>query len=645
MIIFPLTSRDSTFTAGYFFGRNPLESREVPLEDAPNRRYAALKVFASRLKIKPETGTRLIEVSYSDPDPHLATAVVNHLLQALTDFSYKQRMEETAQASSRLAAELTVLRRQTRLLQDKANRLQREAGIYGDDPAHNVVTARLDALNQRVAAAESTRLLAEAVDRISQSGDSELISALAGGVTGGSPVGSSLVLIENLRTKEAAVRAEIAESGARYGDAHPRIGELRSELDGIEQSIQEEVGRIGKRSLADFEVAEAAETSARDAFEKQKVLADAVSGHAANYQLARQEADSNRGVYEALLARLSEANVLEGLHSTNLAIINPGRVPPTHHPKSPNVPLCYAAALVGGLLLGFTGALTSELTDHTVRSLDELERFIDSPLLGVLPLVERADRLRYLLSPRDKATSCGPLFLPSQGTAVYTRDAHFLESLRSLRTSLLLLRPGRRSQVVLVTSSIAGEGKSMISINLAGILAQLGARVLLVDADLRRPSVFSELNLGDATGLDAALLDDVHPQIHRYEPQRNLSVLCGHEASRMPAELLASQKMADLLMQWRDEYDFVILDSPPLLFATDALVLAQVSDITLLVARHGFTAKRAVHRSFSILRDQIPETSLIRMVLNGVHAGSDDLRAYYGYEPSARDYAHRGMAS
>jgi polysaccharide biosynthesis transport protein len=617
------------------FWRKPVEPSAIDLDDAPNRRYLALKIFASRLKVTPETGTRLIEVSYSDPDPELASAVVNHLLQALTDYTYQARFHATAQASTWLASQLTDLRRQTKALQDKANHLQRDTGIYGEDASHNtvhnIVLDRLDAMNQRVTAAESNRLLAEAVDRISQSGDPELISALAGNTGGAPALNNSLVLIQNLRGKEAAVRAEIAESDARYGPAHPRIAELQSELQGVEASIHEEVVRIGERTRADFEIAQASENSALDAFEKQKALADQISGKAVAYQLARQEAEGSRGVYEELLAKLKEAGVLEGLRSTNLTVVNPGRVPPTHRPKSPNVLLCYTAALIGGLFFGCAGAVASELSDHTVRSLDGLERQIGSQLLGVLPQLPKTRGLRRMLLAKSGSLTAirQPIFLLQKDAC----DARFLESLRSLRTSLLLLRTGRNSQVVLVTSSVAGEGKSKIAVNLAGALAQLGARVLLVDADLRRPSVHEELHLHSFAGLGGALMENADPEIHIYERLQNLSVLCGQEPARMPAELLASQRMSDLLRGWRGRYDFILLDSPPVLPATDALVLSQLSDITLLIARHAFTPKQAIHRTFATLRDQIPETCCIRVVLNGVHSDSYDFREYYGYEP------------
>ncbi|MBB6144896.1 capsular exopolysaccharide synthesis family protein [Silvibacterium bohemicum] len=636
---FPAQQSGFQLPGWIFFWRRPIEPLTIDLEDAPNRRYVALKIFASHLKITPETGTRLIEIRYSDPEPRLAAEIVNRLIQGLIDYGYQARVHATAQASKSLANELQDLRQQTAKLQSKANRLQREAGIYGDDAPHNIVLERLDALNQRLVAAESNRLLTDAIDRISQTGDPELISTLAGGSSaeGAPALNNSLATLQTLRSREASVRAEIAENDARYGPAHPRIAELHSELDGVQESIHEEIVRVGQRAHAGFEVAKAAEDSARDDFDKQQDLADQISSKAVGYQLARQEAEGNRGVYQGLLTKLKEAGVLEGLHSTNLTIVSPGRIPPTHRPKSPNLPLCYAAAVVGGLFFGCVGAVFSELSDHTVRSLDGLERLTGSQLLGVLPQLKQADRLRRRLPVSRKASRDKPLFLSEEGSNAGSRDALFLESLRALRTSLLLLRNGRRSQVVLITSSVSGEGKSKVAVNLAGMLAQLGAHVLLVDADLRRPSVCDELHIEGDVGLDAALIADNEPPIFAYAPLRNLSLLCGQRIAPMPAELLASKKMARLLSEWRNEYDFVLLDSPPVLAATDALVLTQMSDITLLIARHGFTPKQAIHRTFMTLREQIPESCLMRVVLNGVHFDSYDLRSYYGYEPMHHD--------
>lgn len=643
---FPQNRHGFQIPGSVFFWRKPLEPLSIDLDHAPNRQYVALKIFSSHTKITPETGTRLIEIKYSDPDPRLAAAVVNGLMQGLTDYTYQTRFQSTAQASTLLAGQLNELRRQTQQLQEKANRLQRDIGIYGADDAHNIVLARLDALNERITATESNRLLADAVDRIAQSGDPELMSTLAAGGGYTAPaLSSSLSLLQSLREKRGAVRAEMAEDDARYGPAHPRMAELQSEAEGIEQAIHQESLRLIQRTHADLQVAQAAEQSARAAFAEQKTVADHLTGKATAYQMARQEADGSRGVYQELLAKLQEAGVLEGLRSTNLTVVNPGRVPPTDRPTSPNLSLYYGAALIGGLFLGCAGAVIAEVSDHTVRSLDGLEHLIGSHLLAVLPELERR-KCRRKLAPatgRSGVAMTEALFVPSD-KETGTDDQRFLESLRSLRTSLLLLRTGRRSQVILVTSSVAGEGKSKIVVNLAGLFAQLGARVLLVDADLRRPSVQTELHLKCSAGLGAALIGDRDPEIQIFDRLQNLSVLCDREPIAMPSELLASRRMSELLLGWRNNYDFVLLDSAPVLPVTDALVLSQLSDVALLVARHGFTPKQAIHRSFATLQEQIPETCQMRVVLNGVHAGSYDYRDYYGYGHPAAKRHHAARA-
>jgi capsular exopolysaccharide synthesis family protein len=213
--------------------------------------------------------------------------------------------------------------------------------------------------------------------------------------------------------------------------------------------------------------------------------------------------------------------------------------------------------------------------------------------------------------------------------------APFLEALRSLRTSLQLLRDGQPPQVVLVTSSVAGEGKSKLTANLAGVLAQSGARVLLVDADLRCPVLHAQLGLNDAAGLGAVLADGVSPVVYKHPQLPALSMLCGGATPAFPSELLGSKRMSDLLVGWRTQYDFILLDSPPVLPVTDARVLSRMCDATLQVARHGFTSRQAIQRSHQLIQQQLPEHSVLGAVLNGVSAESADYYEYYGFKSLA----------
>ena len=353
-----LASRLNAALGAVLFWRKPLEPLSVPLEQAPNRRYTALKIFAAHLKVLPVTGTRLIDVSYSDPDPQRAAAVVNHLVAELGDFTFQQHFTATLQGSTWLTGQLAELKRQMQELQAKATRLQRDTGMFGADASHNVVLERLESLNQTLTQAESNRILKEAIDRVAASGNPELISSLSGNSSVGAvaSINNSLTLIQNLRSQQATLRAELAQDSVRYGPAYPRLAEVQASLDGVEHSIAEEVRRLGERAHTDYLIAAREEAGARAQFEEQKKAAGKLNDSVLVYGLAKQEADSSRDIYESLLSKLKQADVLEGLKASNISVVSLAPVPPPLYPSSPRIPLVLAAALVAGLLLG--GALS-----------------------------------------------------------------------------------------------------------------------------------------------------------------------------------------------------------------------------------------------------------------------------------------------
>ena len=648
----PRSSRLVSVPGWLFFWRRPVEPLSVPLAEAPDRRYVTLRIFASHLKVEPVISTRLIDVSYSDPDPRRAAAVVNRLVSLAADFTFQQRFDSTLRASSWLSGQISDLKRQTQTLQARAAALQRDTGMFGNDASRNVVLERLDSLNQTLSAAEQNRILKEAVYRVARSGDPELISSLSGNATMGaasSPINNSLTLIQNLRQQEATLRSQLSQDSIRYGPAYPQIEELQAQLRGVESSIIEEVHRLGERARTDYEIAARSETGARSAFEAQKREASRLNDTVVAYGLAKQEADSSRELYEGLLTKLKQAGVLQGLRSSNITIVNVAQVPPPSHPKSPNTPLVLAAALVIGSFLAAAAVVLRELTDNKVRSPDGLERILGVPLLAVLPAVARAHHARprrfWQLGPpgntRLSSLPSGPPTLPALDGAAST----FAEGLRSLRTALLLSRSGRPPQVILLTSCLEGEGKTTLALNLAALFAQQGSRVLLVDADLRKPTLHT---------LVAAASDDRSPGlsqilagggpaavIHPIPALPKFALICGEEVAPFPSELLGSTRMKNLLRDWRKEYDFILLDSAPVLPVTDSVLLAQLSDATLMIARHGVTTTQALRRGLETLRSpQHSGQAPIGTVLNAVSRDSVDFYEYFGYQGESYAYTH-----
>ncbi|MGA8110862.1 MAG: polysaccharide biosynthesis tyrosine autokinase [Acidobacteriaceae bacterium] len=604
------------FLRPLLFWRKPLEPLSTPLAEAPNRRYAALKIFARHRTIAPVSGTRLIAVSYSDPDPQRAAAVVDALIQALADSDFQSRSSAAAQSAMGLSAQLATLKQQTDALDARAAALDRVTGDYGDDDAHNVVLARLDSLNAALSTAESSRILREAIWRDVQSGNPELISSLGGNA--GTATQNSFALLQSLRSQESQAQAQLAEAANRYGENWPGVAEQRARLATIQKSVQEEIGRLGERAHSDYAIALEAELTARDALNQQKQVASGLTGSAMTLRLARQEADESRSLYTSLLGRLQQAGVLEGLHSENFSVVSPALIPAPDHPSSPNGLLLAGLAVGVGLMTGCGAALLRELTDTTIHSVADLESLLEAPVFAAIPAAAGDARWYRRL-------------LPAPGRALLTLQAaeerepllaaacpEFTESLRCLRASLLLSHSSRAPQVITVSSADRrSEDSQGTALGLATVLAQHGSPTLFLDADLR-----SAPAPGNATlpGLSEMLSSDTPP----VEPRERaglplLSILHAGTRPPCPSELIASARMSSLLAAWRDRYSFIVIHGPAPAYA-DGLVLAQVSDAVLLAARAGETNRDTVLSAWNALNRQVQDHAVLGLILEEANA-------------------------
>ncbi len=621
----------------------PLEPLQVPLADAPNRRFVAEKIFASLLKVTPTAGTRLIDVAYSDPDPVRAARVANAITRVLADMSFQQRFTATLKGSTWLAGQLDELEKRVKQAQARAAELERGTGMFGSDASQNVVLERLNSLNQTLTAAESNRILKESIDRVAAGGSPELISSLSGNSNNGSvaSINTSLSLLQGLRAQEAQVRSDLAQNQVRYGPHYPKVAELQAQLAGTEESIRAETARLGQRAHTDWQIAVREEASARAAFEQQKRLATRQNDSVIAYQLARQEADSSRDLYEGLRSKLDQANLLGGLRASNVSVVSMAEVPAPDRPASPNVLLRLAAGLAAGLLLGSLCAMLAELTETSIRSVASAERMLGLQLLAVLPSIDarKANKLRlpqrtpgpgrWAGAPQDRQQ-------PSRLPVLVQQASLYSEQLRALRTTLSLAGRGHLPKVLLVTSCLPREGKSTLAFNLAALLSQGSSRVLLVDADLRRPSLGLPLELPleirPNGGLADALLGG-EPAIYRPLPESlpNLQLLPGGTVPPFPSELLGSPRMADLLEGWKAQFDMIVLDSPPVLPVTDAVLLSLLSDATLLLARHRQTSHQALCRGVQVLSQTGLPRAPLGVVLTDVAHHSGDFEEYFGH--------------
>lgn len=605
----------------------PKDPPGASLENAPKRRRKALDVFSRNLVVKPVTGTRLIEIDYLNPDPKLAAAVVNSLMQGLQDYTFQTRYNATNQASEWLGGQLSELRKESEDLQAKVVELDKESGVYtlgmtdaqGREEAYSGVLDQLQETTQAMDMDEQSLILKGAIARAAEAGDAEMLSGLAGNSPPGqsSSMNNSLLLIQNLRQQEATQVASLQQLEAEYGANYPQVIELRGSVAALDRSIRQEVNRIKGRAESDYQIAEQTEAGARQQYEKARKQADLLNDKAIQFTIVSQEAQESRELYEDLLKRLKEAGILEGLKSSNITVVDPGRVPAK--PERPNVPLYMAIALAGGFFLGCCGALLVETLDNKVSGITDAEQTLGQAVLGVLPF---ASELPSFIDEKQLKKS----------SSVY------VEAMRALRTSIMLWQGNAPPKVLLVTSSIAGEGKSTTSMHLAAVLAQNGQRVLLVDADLRRGILHTRLNLTPGPGLSAMISGQWGSvAIPHLEGAQNLDVLQAGQVPPNPSELLGSAAMRACFEKWRQEYDFVVLDGPPVLPVTDGVLLSAQVDATLLVARAGMTEKQQLRRSFQMLHRG--GGHLVGVVLNGLRPQDESYYGYYGYHRYDNKYA------
>lgn len=626
------------------------DPQNVPLEEAPGRRAGVIGSFESRLKVTPVSGTRLISVEYLSADPRTAAAVVNQLVQDLTDYNFQTRHNATREASVWLGNQLSDLRKQSEDLQAKVEALQRDSGVFAfgqtdTQGREQVFTPALDQLQQatsQLEQAQAARIMKGALNQVVKDGDPELISGLAGnGMLSGASAGvtGSLALLQSLRAEEAQTQAKLNELSAKFGPGYPKLAELQSSLDSTQKSIRAEAARIAARVLNDYTVAQQIEDKDRAVFLDEKNQAESQNDKAVQYQIARQEATQSRNLYENLVSRMKEADVVAGMRSSNITLVDPARVPAK--PAKPNAIKYAAASIAGGLLFGICGALFRDATDTRIQELGEMELLFAEASIGLLPYHDARSERKRMADTKTPSigavhSSASNLMAANAAIAAAEPRAAYTEALRVLCTSLMQGNNGGPcGQVFLVTSPLSGEGKSMLSTNLAIVCAQRGKTVLLIDGDLRTPMLHQSLNLESGYGLSSLLfegnIDEAESAVQvPFAGIPGLDVLPAGPVPAYPAELLASDGMAELVRICRGHYDYIIIDGAPILPVTDSALLSRYADFTLVVARHNVTDRRSLERTCQILRSQ--GVREIGMVLNGVKVSGGAQYRYYGYK-------------
>ena len=589
------------------------------MEPDPGRTAELLGTFHRGLNVQMVPNSRLVQISYTHPDARLATEIVNGLVKTFIEENFKTKYESVTQTSEWLSKELADLRLKVETSEQKLVRYQKEHSILGIDEKQNIVTAKLDELNKELTEAQSDRIQKESTYKFATSGDPTLFAKV-------SPEGST-GLLGKLRDKEADLSTQYAQATTQFGSGYPKVAELSNQLKQVRAQIAEEEKKTQDRLLNQYLGALQREKLLESAFDQQKREANKLNESAIEYTVLKRDAESTRQLYDNLLQRLKEAGVSAGLRSSNIRVVDVARTPTS--PISPDIPRNLAFGFLLGLGGGIGLAFLIESLDRTVRDMEEVHAISALPALGTIPLqISTNGSLRKRL--KGVSITHGEPEGPSLIT--YARPkSEGAEAYRALRTSILLSTFGSPPKVILVTSALPQEGKTTISANSALVLAQRGSRVLLVDADLRRPGVGKLFGLQHHGGLSTLISggDKFEDVVFQLPEIPNMWVLPAGPIPPQPAELLSSSVMRDHIGRWRNEYDHIIIDSPPCLSVTDAVVLSPEADRVILVARSGQTTKLALRRACNLLLQV--NARVMGVVLNALSLHSADGNYYYSY--------------
>ena len=590
------------------------------------KRPAILGAFLGRLSVKRVPNSRLIEVIFEAEDPQLAAQIVNTHLQNYVEQNFRSKYDATIQASNWLSSELEELRIKVEKSENARLAYERANQIWQIDEKQDISVSKLSDLSKAVTGAQTDVAEKEALYRMAMSGN---IDAL--------PVAHGNEVITELRKRKSEVDEQYAEALNQYGPNFPKVLRIASQQKEVDADLDRARKTLMESIQQEYNTARNHVQLLQEALDKQKTEANDQAEKLVQYHILQHDAESNKQLYDGLLQKLKEASITAGLRSNNIRVVDPALAPasPSRPQKARNILLAVLMGLVGGVGL----ALFREYLDNTVKSPDDVEALTGLPSLAVVPSLPGLNATTGRLSRLAREAGAGSRV---ELLSYVQPKSQISEAFRALRTSLLLSQADHPPQVILVTSALPREGKTTAAVNLAVTLAQLGDRTLVVDSDLRKPGIRRALNLtiGKDVGLSSYLagVTSLEEATIQHPTITNLSALTTGPVPPSPADLLSSHRMREAIAELRRRFKFIVIDSPPVMAATDAVILSALTDGVLLVVRSGETPKEAFTRTRDLLA--AVKCRLLGVVLNAVDSNAPDYYYSYRYYPYAYGYGY-----
>lgn len=612
-----------------FWGRSTMKPQSL---DDPKVREKLVRQMRKSIEVG-HNPNEIIRISCTTISPELSSKIVNTLINDYISYLFQMRYGSTKRASEWLIGQLNDLKQQIEGDQTEIINLQKRLGVIGlnEQTADYLQIQSLDSMTKATSEATVERILAEAKLRYLEESNPNLIEGEANLLAMGSPNPTQNGLLQNLRNARAEAASNYARLLAQFGPQYPEVRDQKAQLDEIDREVKTEQERILNQAKLTFDAASANEKMDQDALKRTTGEAFKSGGDMVRYVLLLHDYQAHRGLYEELVQRLREAGITAGLEAGEIDIVDLADLPAIPNPPGPI--LLLAGSLFAGLIMGCFLAQVADALDTRVIDAEQAGRILNLPLLGMVPHANWG---------KQKSGA------PASSLDVVAPGLRYTEAIQGLRSSILLATPGRPPKTILVTSAAPAEGKSTTARNMAIVFARHGARVLLVDCDLRIGSQATSFGVASAKGVTSILTGhtSLGESLEQVPAIENLSVLTSGPRAPDPAVLIASEQMARLVRTTAENFDFVILDSAPILGLSDTINLGQMTEAAILVVREGQSNRKAIREAVARMRSaRLP---VLGFVLNDIdlraHAYSYGYGAGYGkYDGYYRDTSKEGQ--
>ncbi len=555
--------------------------------------------------------TYLVRINYRSPDSQLSADVANAIAKSYLAHIYRIQISSSMSAAGFMEKQMDDLKARMERSGQALAVFEKELNVVNPEEKTNIISQRLLQLNTEYTNAQADRVKKEAIYRSLQSGSlaAEQVSGL------GEDLQKLQDRINDTQTQFALVRAS-------RGPGHPEYKKLQSQLESILAQYRDAQTQIAKRIEVDFGQAMNREKMLAQAVGQTKAEFDQINERSVAYQRLKDEATADKKLYEELTTKIQEDSINSGFQNKNIAVSDSAR--PPSEPAFPNAKLNLGIAAILSLVLGIAVTLLLDSLDTTIRDPEEVNRLFNTDLLGMLPIV----RNMKSLAPIDGISENALVVAGSENGYSNRSFTSYEEAVRMLRNSVLLGDFDRRLRSILFTSATPGEGKTTTAVHLAIAHAEQGKRTLLIDADLRRPTIHKKLGLTSTKGLSSVLTGEMKPYdaITSLEGVPNLDVLPAGPSSRRAADIIGSG-MAELLDELSSRYDLTIIDAPPMLGFAEPMQLAKTTDGVIVVAVAGETNRKAIAAVVSTL--QRLRANVLGLVLNRMTKESGNGYYYY----------------